>query len=311
MVIPLPSSGYQARSSQPALSRRLLLALGSGAGLSVLLSSCGGAESGGAVPQELTSLLNRYESDSDLRIGLCAIVNGEARLSHRAEEVFPMCSTFKPIAVGAMLAQHAEDTDYLRQAIRIAQNAVVDYSPITEKHAGATMTLAEICEAALRYSDNTAGNLILEQIGGPAGVTAFANSLGYRNTRLDRWETELNEALPGDPRDTSTPADLCGIFDALLVGDGLAPAARDVLRTWMRGNTTSAKRFGAALPAGARLADKTGSGSYGTAHDVGAVFRADAPPVILAVLTRTQRQDAQSNDAAIAQTARVALAALS
>lgn len=67
------------------------------------------------------------------------------------------------------------------------------------------MTVAELSAAAVQYSDNAAANLLLKELGGPAGLTAFMRSIGDTTFRLDRWELELNSAIPGDARDTSSP----------------------------------------------------------------------------------------------------------
>jgi beta-lactamase class A len=167
--------------------------------------------------------------------------------------------------------------------------AVVANSPITEPQAGSDMTLAQLCQAALQRSDNTAANLLLRAIGGPPAITSFARSIGDDRTRLDRWETDLNSAIPGDPRDTSTPAALGTGFRTLLAGDVPGPAQRRLLEDWMRANQTSSMRAG--LPAGWTTADKTGSGAYGTTNDVGVAYGPDGQRVLLAIMTRSAIDD--------------------
>ena len=134
------------------------------------------------------------------------------------------------------------------------------------------MTLAEICEAAMIVSDNTAGNLILAALGGPAGFTAYVRSLGDSITRLDRIEPDLNEAAPGDPRDTTTPLAMLGNVQKLVLGDALSAASREQLTKWMLGNKTGDTRLRAQLPAGWRTGDKTGAGERGTNNDVGVLW---------------------------------------
>src|SRR6476661_1051187 len=106
----------------------------------------------------------------------------------------------------------------LGQKVFVDPAAIVANTPRTQPRAGADMTLDELCQAALQVSDNTAGNLLLKTIGGPSAITAFARSIGDPSSRLDRWETELNSAVPGDARDTSTPEALGGGYRDLLVG---------------------------------------------------------------------------------------------
>jgi beta-lactamase class A len=156
------------------------------------------------------------------------------------------------------------------------------------------MTLDELCQAALQVSDNTAGNLLLKTIGGPSAITAFARSIGDPSSRLDRWETALNSAVPGDPRDTSTPEALGRGYRALLAGDALAPAQRQQLETWMRANETSSMRAG--LPPDWTTADKTGSGDYGTTNDAGIAYGPAGQRVLLAMMTRSQINDPKAQN---------------
>ena len=146
------------------------------------------------------------------------------------------------------------------------------------------MPLAEVCQAAVQVSDNTAGNLLLKTIGGPQAITDFARSIGDDRTRLDRWETELNSAIPGDPRDTSTPHALGGGYRNLLTGDVLAPPQRQQFEDWMRANETSSMRPG--LPEGWTTADKTGNGDYASTNDVGIAYGPEGRRVLISVMTR-------------------------
>jgi beta-lactamase class A len=199
-----------------------------------------------------------------------------------------VCSTFKTYAAARVLqkAEHGElsldDTVYIDPA------TVVSYSPVTGPHAGGRMSLARVCEAALQRSDNTAGNLLLRTIGGPSAVTEFARSIGDEATRLDRWETELNSAIPGDPRDTSTPRALGGGYRDLLTGTVLAEQGRSTLEDWMRGNVTSARSMRAGVPPGWTTADKTGAGSFGSTNDIGVAFGPEGRRLLLSVMTRSR-----------------------
>ena len=240
-----------------------------------------------AVVQHLSEL----ERDNDALIGLLATDLRSGRtVSHRADQRFAMCSTFKAYAVGRMLQMVDAGTLSLDRAVAVDPAAVVANSPITGPRAGTSMTLAELSAAALQHSDNTAGNLLLDTIGGPPAITAFARSIGDQQSRLDRWETELNSAIPDDPRDTSTPSALSTGFRALLTGNVLSPAQRDRQLEWMRANATSSLRAG--LPAGWTSADKTGSGDYGTSNDVGVLFGPDGQRVLLAIMVRSRSADA-------------------
>jgi len=205
-----------------------------------------------------------------------------------------MCSTFKGYAVARVLQMSERGELRLDDAVRIDRADIVSNSPVTEPAVGRTLTLAELCQGALQRSDNTAANLLLRTIGGPPAITAFARSIGDDKTRLDRWETVLNSAVPGDPRDTSTPHALGGGYRSLLIGDALAPASRGQLETWMRGTTTSSMRAG--LPPGWTTADKTGSGDYGSTNDVGIAYGPGGRRVMLSIMTRSRTDDPKAEN---------------
>ena len=214
------------------------------------------------------------------------------------------------MAAAAVLKRGERNPDLLKHRIRYTKSNLVTYSPITEKHLVDGLTVAQLCAAALQHSDNTAGNLLIRLLGGPAMVTAFARSTGNDAFRLDRWETRLNTAMPGDARDTATPASMARSLRAFTLGGALAPASRAQLIEWLRGNTTGDKRIRAAVPASWKVGDKTGSGDYGTAHDIAVVWPPDRAPIVLAIYTTHYNADAKRSDAVIVQAARIALDAL-
>jgi beta-lactamase class A len=234
--------------------------------------------------------IQALERRHDAQIGLLGIdLNTGRSVAHRAQDSFAMCSTFKCYASARVLQMVQQGELALEQTVLVDPAAIVANSPRTQQRAGADMTLAELCQAALQVSDNTAGNLLLKTIGGPPAITAFARSIGDDRTRLDRWETELNSAVPGDPRDTSTPEALGGGFRQVLTGEALGAEQRRQLEEWMRANETSSMR--SVLPAGWTTADKTGSGDYGSTNDVGIAYGPNGQRVLLAIMTRARADD--------------------
>ena len=226
----------------------------------------------------------QLEAKSGGRLGVAVIDSKDGALSqHRGEERFPMCSTFKVLASAAVLKSAGADLAGLQRRLRFEKSDLVEYSPVTGEHTGGDgMSLAELCEAAITRSDNTAGNLLLKNIGGPEGLTSFARGLGDEVTRLDRIETELNEASPGDVRDTTSPNAMAANLRKLLLADALLPAARDQLAAWMAANKTGDTRLRAGLPQNWRVGDKTGAGRHGTNNDVAVVSPPGRPPLIVA-----------------------------
>ena len=245
----------------------------------------------GPIQDRIAALERLY----DAYVGLFAVdVDGGRTISHRGQEAFAMCSTFKGYASARVLQMVGQGELALDQPVFVDPAAIVANSPRTAPRAGSEMTLDELCQAALQVSDNTAGNLLLKTIGGPPAITAFARSIGDPSTRLDRWETELNSAIPGDPRDTSTPQALGGGYRNLLTGDALAPPQRQQLEDWMRANETSSMRAG--LPPDWTTADKTGSGDYGSTNDVGLAYGPAGQRVLLALMTRSQVNDPKAQN---------------
>lgn len=302
-ITPIP---YTMNELTPSPARRkLLLAAAAAPLLSACASTLGGSRTAAAQAR-----LAALESASGGRLGVAAVNLGDqAQLGHRQDERFPLCSTFKVLAAGAILRRSQQDDSLLQRRILYAQGDLVTYSPITGKHLADGLTIAELCAAALQYSDNTAANLLLKVLGGPAAVTAFARSLGDRETRLDRWETELNSAIPGDPRDTGTPAAMMRNLRQLALGDALALPQREQLQDWLRGNTTGAARIRAGVPHGWQVGDKTGTGSYGSTNDIAVLWPPARPPIVLATYYTQKQQDADYRSDVLASAARIVVEA--
>jgi beta-lactamase class A len=256
------------------------------------------AQAAGGLSEKLAGDLARIEAESGGRLGVAVrdTLTG-ARAAHRADERFPLCSTFKLLAAGAVLARVDAGRERLDRRIRFEPRDVVVYSPVTKDRAGGDgMPLEDICAAAITMSDNTAGNLLLAALGGPVGLTAFARALGDEVTRLDRIEPELNEGMPGDPRDTTSPAAMLANLDALVLGNALLAPSQELLTRWLVANRTGDSRLRAGLPGGWRVGDKTGSGERGTANDVGIVWPPGRAPILVAVyLTGTTATADQRN----------------
>jgi beta-lactamase class A len=266
------------------------------------------AAQGGASAE---AALAELERESGGRLGVFALDTGSgALLSHRGGERFPFCSTFKLMLAAAVLKRSESKADLLQQTLSYQKADLVSWSPVTGKHAGQGMRVAELCAAAIQYSDNTAANLLIALVGGPAAVTAFARSIGDETFRLDRIETELNTAIPGDERDTTTPEAMARSMQKLVVGDALAPKQRDQLAEWLLGNTTGAKRIRAGVPQAWRVADKTGTGDHGTTNDVAVVWPPSRAPIVLVVYFTQRAQDAKPREDVIAKAAKIVADAL-
>lgn len=251
--------------------------------------------------------LAQIEVESGGRLGV-SIVDTTSGLHAglRTDERFPMCSTFKVLAAGAVLTRVDHGQESLERRIVFSQRDLVPNSPATSRHtrelAGdAGMSIAELCKAAITLSDNTAANLLLATFGGPAGLTAFARELGDGITRLDRIEPTLNEAIPGDPRDTSTPNAMLGNLRELVLGEHLSSSSRAQLLAWLVANETGGARIRAKLPQDWGVGDKTGTGDHGTANDIAILWPPGRGPVLVAVYLTGTNGDAARCNTAIAE----------
>jgi len=291
----------------PLVHRRTLLLAAS---VLPLASACTAWSAKGA-QQDASAQLAALENASGGRLGVVGFNTATgARVQHRADERFPFCSTFKLMLAAAVLERSVKEGGLLARRINYSKGDIIANSPITEKNVAVGMTVSDLCAATIQYSDNAAANLLMKILGGPPAVTAFARSSGDEAFRLDRWETELNTAIPGDLRDTTTPAAMAASVERLVLGDALGAAQREQLKTWLLGNTTSKERFVAGVPAGWKVGDKTGAGSYGTNNDVGVLWPPAGAPLVLAVYLTFPEKEAKVRNDVVASATRIAVAAL-
>ena len=252
--------------------------------------------------------LAALERRSGGRLGVAILDTGKGRrIAHRADERFLMCSTFKLLAVGAVLARVDRGMEQLDRRIVFGKDVVLAYAPVTSHRVGAPgMTLAELCEAAITLSDNTAANLLLTSLGGPAAVTAYVRSLGDQVTRLDRIEPDLNDASPGDMRDTTTPDAMLATMHTLLLGNALSDASREQLIEWLRATTTGAKQLREGMPVSWRVGDKTGSGAHRETNDVAIAWPPQRKPLLVTAYYAESTADADARHAVLAEVGRIA-----
>lgn len=277
----------------------------------VTFTACSSGDAESAPSTSATATFAELEVKYGARLGLSVLDSGTgAALAYRADERFPMASTFKGLACGALLQAHPLSTGYFDQVIRYTAADLVVNSPETGKHLDTGMTVTALCDAAITLSDNTAGNMVLRLLGGPAGFTAFLRTLGDPVSRLDRWEPELNTAIPGDERDTTTAAALVANYRALVVGTALPEPERAQLATWLKASKTGATRIKAGLPADWIVGDKTGSPAYGSALDVAVAWPPNRAPLVLAVLTTKPERDAEPANDLVAEATEAAVAQL-
>lgn len=278
----------------------LLLCLSVAVALPALLVSPPAAT---AAEDTITAAARQAERQLGARLGLMVVDTETGRQwRYRAGERFAMASTFKALACAALL--DADETVQAREMMIEAKD-LQSHAPVTRQRVGEKMTAMELCAATLSTSDNTAANLVLQALGGPKRVTSFLRSIGDTVTRLDRTEPSVNEARPGDPRDTTTPEAMVGTVGELVLGDALPASQRSQLTRWMEANSVADGLLRAGVPGDWRVADRTGAGAHGTRGIVAVMWPPQRKPVIAAIyLTETDAPMAK-RDAAIAGLGRV------
>lgn len=267
--------------------RRTALATGLVAGLGAALAACTGAPDPTTTappPPDVTARLAALEARFGGRLGVAALDTGDGRwVGHRADERFLLCSTVKVPVVAAVLRRSRADPGLLDRRLHWTRADLLSYAPATSAAPATGLTVAQLCEAALTVSDNTAANLLSAQVGGPPGVTALLRDVGDTVSRADRTEPTLND-VAGD-LDTTTPTAFARTLRALTLGDALPGPLRDRLVGAMAASTTGAAQIRAGVPAGWAVADKTGSGSAGESNDVALVRPPERAPLVVTVFT--------------------------
>ena len=257
------------------------------------------------IADPLHDAIARIEAQSGGRLGVALHDTGTGhRFAYRGDERFAMCSTFKLLLAGAVLARVQQRAEHLDRQVPIRGSDVIGHSPFTAKHVGGTATVTELCRAMVVESDNGAANLMLAAIDGPAALTRFLRRSGDTATRLDRNEPSLNEAAPGDPRDTTTPRAMLGSAERLWLGPVLAPTHRARLTAWTIECRTGLDRLRAGLPRGWRAGDKTGTGDRGTYNDVAIFWPPRRGPVLVASYLTESKLGTDAGNAIHAQVAR-------
>jgi len=241
------------------------------------------------------------------RLGVAAVNSGTGRrLEYRASELFAMCSTFKFLLAACILKGADAGNEDLKRPIHYTEKDLLEYAPVMREHVKqGAMTVGDLCAAAITVSDNTAANLLLAQIGGPEGLTAFLRSLGNQVTRLDRKEPELNEAAPGDPRDTTSAAAMVDSMRKLLLGEVLSAPSRGRLASWLEQSSTGGNRLRAGMPPDWRAGDKTGTGDNGAIGDIGIFWPPNKPPILIAAYVMEGKAAREAREQVIAAVGRI------
>ncbi|MFF7725575.1 class A beta-lactamase [Streptomyces sp. NPDC008001] len=292
-----------------------LAACGPGSGGPAASSSSSGTSPASARPgtavKPYADQFKALERKFGARLGVYAVDTGTGReVAYNDGERFAYNSTFKALEAGAVL--HKFSLGGMNKVIKYSRDDLVANSPVSEKHVDTGMSLAELCDAAVRYSDNTAANLLFNELGGPKGLDAMLAGIGDDVIRMERPEPELSSWVPGEQRDTTTPRAMAKDLRAFVLGDVLGKDERAQLTKWLQTNTTGDELIRAGVPKGWKVGDKTGTGTYyGARNDIAVVWPPDSAPIVMAVFSHRNSKDAAFDNKLIAEAASVITGALS
>ncbi len=246
------------------------------------------------------------------RLGFTAMnmATGQA-VGWRPAERFVYCSTFKMYLAAATLVRIQDGLETFDRPVPVTAADMVNNAPVTRPAIGSSLTVDRLMQAVVEVSDNPAANLLLKANGGLEAMQDFYRSIGDDSTRVDRFEPEMNR-LDGD-KDTIRPAQSVENLKRLFL-DAASPLTADSqarLLRWMVDSPTGVDRLKAGVPAGWRVAHKTGTGGYGPTNDIGLLYPPSGPPVIVAAYYHaTSASSDAANEAVIAEATRMALSAL-
>lgn len=263
-----------------------------------------------AIMNTVSQRLHQLEIKNHVEIGLSAIETyNNTQINYHSNKRFPMDSTSKLMTVSAILKKSESDPSLLNQKIFFTENDVKKsgYAPIASKHIKSGMTVSDLCAAALEYSDNLAVNQLMKILGGPNKVTQFARLIGDEKYLLVRLEPKLNSAISNDKRDTTTPAAMAESVQKLVLGNALGRFQRQQLQDWMKHCKTGNNRIRAGVPRHFIVADKTGTGGYGSIGDIGVIWRTQASPIVLAIYARQNEKNAHTPDKVIAEASKIVM----
>ncbi|WP_072054433.1 class A beta-lactamase [Aliivibrio fischeri] len=250
-----------------------------------------------AIAGSLTQNIEAIELSSGGYIGV-SVLNTETNKTweYKGDQRFPMMSTFKTLACAKMLYDSSVGGIDKYKTTTITKEQIMPWSPVTEPLVDHMITTKKACEATMLMSDNTAANIVLNEIGGPSSLTQFLRAIGDDKTRLDRIEPELNEAKNGDKRDTTTPVAMSQTLNALLFGNTLNPQDEQALKSWMMNNKVSDPLLRSILPSDWSIADRSGAGGFGSRGITAAVWNDKHQPIIISIyLTQTKLDMAERN----------------
>ncbi|KTT83107.1 BlaZ-like penicillin-hydrolyzing class A beta-lactamase [Mammaliicoccus sciuri] len=267
----------------------------------LLLSACSTAD---ATTQDLKKVEDKY----DANIGVYALNTAtDEEITFNEDKRFAYASTFKAVS-SAMLLEKTPHNE-LNNKVHVSKEDIVPYSPVLEKFINKDITIKKLIEATMLYSDNTANNMIIEELGGYKEVNKRLKSLDDKTTKPSRMEPELNIYDPKSNRDTSTPQAFGKTLNKLINDGRLSKENKAFLIDLMINNKSGDTLIKKGAPKNFKVADKSGQAiTYASRNDVAFVYpKGESKPIVLVIFTNKEGKTDKPNDKVVSETAKVVL----
>ncbi|MCY1029666.1 class A beta-lactamase, partial [Mammaliicoccus sciuri] len=212
-------------------------------------------------------------------------------------------------AVSSAMLLEKTPHNKLNKKVHVSKEDIVPYSPVLEKFINKDITIKKLIEATMLYSDNTANNMIIEELGGYKEVNKRLKSLDDKTTKPSRMEPELNNYDPKRNRDTSTPKAFGKTLNKLINDGRLSKENKAFLIDLMINNKSGDTLIKKGAPKNFKVADKSGQAiTYASRNDVAFVYpKGESKPIVLVIFTNKEGKTDKPNDKVVSETAKVVL----
>lgn len=231
-------------------------------------------------------------------------------LTINGNQRFPMQSVYKfPLAM-AVLNQVDQGKFTLDQKIHLTRKDLLPktWSPLRDKypHGNVNITLQEILEQTVSYSDNNGCDILFRLIGGPKKAEAYIHGLGVKNIAIISTEKELHKDWKLQFSNWTTPMGIAQLLQTFYYRSKLSKPSNDLLWKALTSTTTGPKRLKGLLPPGTEVGHKTGSsgdkdGLTAATNDVGIITLPNGKHYILAVFVSITREKEEAQENLIAR----------
>ncbi|MDQ7131232.1 BlaZ-like penicillin-hydrolyzing class A beta-lactamase [Mammaliicoccus sciuri] len=267
----------------------------------LLLSACSTAD---ATTQDLKKVEDKY----DANIGVYALnTANDKEITFNEDKRFAYASTFKAVSSAMLLEKTPHNK--LNKKVHVSKEDIVPYSPVLEKFINKDISIKKLIEATMLYSDNTANNMIIDELGGYKEVNKRLKSLDDKTTKPSRMEPELNNYNPKSNRDTSTPQAFGKTLNKLIKDGRLSKENKAFLIDLMINNKSGDTLIKKGAPKNFKVADKSGQATtYASRNDVAFVYpKGESKPIVLVIFTNKESKTDKPNDKVVSEIAKVVL----